>query len=43
MCKNNEIEYISFDEFVNNTGRAEATIKRRYKDIPGIIKTKDGF
>ena len=43
MCKKKEIEYISFDEFVNNTGRAESTIKKRYKDIPGITKTKDGF
>ncbi len=43
MCKNKEIEYISFDEFVNNTGRAESTIRKRYKEIPGITKTKDGF
>ncbi len=43
MCKEKEIEYISFDEFVNNTGRAESTIRKRYKEIPGITKTKDGF
>ena len=43
MCKKKEIEYISFDEFVNNTGRAESTIKKRYKEIPDITKTQKGF
>lgn len=43
MCKNKDIEYIPFADFVNNTGRAESTIKKRYKAIPGIIKTKEGF
>ena len=43
MSQNKTIEYISFDEFVNNTGRAESTIKKRYKEIPGITKTKEGF
>lgn len=43
MCENKKIEYISFNEFVNNTRLAESTIKKRYKEIPGITKTKDGF
>lgn len=43
MCENKKIEYISFSEFVNITGRAECTIKKRYKKIPGITKTKNGF
>lgn len=38
-----EITYISFDGFVNNSGVKEATIKRRYKQIPGIIKSDTGF
>lgn len=38
-----EITYISFDEFVNNSGVKESTIKRRYKLIPGIIKSDAGF
>lgn len=42
MCKE-KIDYIDFEEFVNNAGVKESTIKRRYKKIPGIIKTKKGF
>ena len=38
-----KIEYIEFKEFVNMTGVKEATIKRRYKQIPGVIKTEKGF
>ena len=38
-----KIEYIEFKEFVNMTGVKEATIKRRYKQIPGLIKTEKGF
>ena len=38
-----EITYISFDEFVNNSGVKESTIKRRYKLIPGITKSNAGF
>ena len=36
-------EYIPFEEFVKNSGVKESTIKRRYKEIPGIEKTDDGF
>ena len=42
MCKE-KIQYIEFEDFVNNTGVKESTIKRRYKKIPGVIKTKKGF
>ena len=42
MCKE-KIDYIDFDDFVNNAGVKESTIKRRYKQIPGITKTKKGF
>ena len=42
MCKE-KIDYIDFEDFVNNAGVKESTIKRRYKKIPGIIKTKKGF
>lgn len=42
MCKE-KIQYIEFEDFVNNTGVKESTIKRRYKKIPGVIKSKKGF
>lgn len=42
MCKE-KIDYIDFEDFVNNAGVKESTIKRRYKKIPGIIKIKSGF
>lgn len=42
MCKE-KIQYIEFEDFVSNSGVKESTIKRRYKQIPGIIKTKKGF
>lgn len=38
-----EIEYIDFDEFVNNSGVKKSTIKRKYKCIPGLSKTEKGF
>lgn len=38
-----DIKYITFEEFVNNSGVKESTIKRKYKQIPGITKTDDGF
>lgn len=38
-----EITYISFDEFAKNSGVKEATIKRKYKQIPGISKSDSGF
>lgn len=38
-----KIKYIEFEEFVNNSGVKEATIKRNYKNIPGITKTENGF
>ena len=43
MIKKKEIIYIEFDEFVNNSGFKESTIKRNYKQIPGLQKTKNGF
>ena len=42
MCKEKH-DYIDFEDFVNNSGVKESTVKRRYKKIPGIIKTKKGF
>ena len=42
MCKE-KIDYIDFEDFVNNAGVKESTIKRRYRQIPGIIKTQKGF
>ena len=43
MHKKKEIIYIEFDEFVNNSGFKESTIKRNYKRIPGLQKTKNGY
>ena len=37
------IYYIDFDDFVKSSGVKESTIKRRYKQIPGITKTQKGF
>ncbi len=42
MCKE-KIQYIEFEDFVRNSGVKESTIKRRYKQIPGITKTQKGF
>ena len=42
MCKE-KVDYIDFEDFVNNVGVKESTIKRRYKKIPGVIKTQKGF
>lgn len=36
-------KYISFEEFINHTGLKESTIRRMYKNIPGIQKTSNGF
>ena len=41
--KHNTEKYISFEEFINNTGFKESTIRKRYKNIPGIKKTPNGF
>ena len=41
--KKKKIEYIPFQEFVSNSGVKESTIKRKYKQIPGIQKTKNGY
>lgn len=38
-----KINYISFDEFVNNSGMKEKTVIRNWKRIPGITKTEQGF
>ncbi len=43
MCKTKEIQYMSFDDFVHNSNVKESTVKKRYKQIPGIEKTKKGF
>lgn len=37
MCKKKN-KYIKFEDFVHNAGVAETTIKRNYKQIPGISK-----
>lgn len=37
------VEYISFDEFVHNSGRKESIVKKRIKDIPGITKADNRF
>lgn len=42
MCKK-KIEYIEFEEFVNNSNVKEVTIKKNYKRIPGLSKTQKGF
>lgn len=42
MCKE-KIDYIDFEDFVNNAGVKESTVKRQYKKIPGVIKTEKGF
>ena len=36
-------KYIPFEEFVEKVSVKESTIKRRYKEIPGITKTENGF
>lgn len=36
-------QYISFEEFVHNSGMKKRTVLKRYKDIPGITKKNDGF
>ena len=41
--KNTEVKYISLNEFTNNSGVKESTIKRRYKSIPGITKSKGRY
>ena len=38
-----KVKYITFDEFINNSGVKGSTIRRKYKDIPGITKTDKGF
>ena len=38
-----KIEYIEFDEFVNNCKVSKRTVEKRYKEIPGIYKTGNGF
>lgn len=42
--KANEItRYISMEEFANKVGIKESTIKKRYRDIPGITKEGNTF
>lgn len=43
MLNKKEVSYIKFDEFVNNSGFKETTIKRKYKQIPGLIKNGKEF
>ena len=38
-----EIKYIPFPDFVLNSGVKESTIKKRYREIPGLTKSEDGF
>lgn len=43
MMGKKKISYIDFDVFVNNSGVKESTIKRNYKQIPGVIKDGKQF
>ena len=43
MLNKKDVSYIEFDEFVNNSGFKETTIKRKYKQIPGLIKNGKEF
>lgn len=36
------INYISFEEFVRNSGVSERTVRKRYREIPGIELTDSG-
>lgn len=36
-------KYIPFEEFVEKVSVKESTIRRRYKEIPGITKTENEF
>ena len=36
------VKYISFDEFVRNSGVSERTVRKRYREIPGIELTNSG-
>lgn len=35
-------KYISFEEFVRNSGVSERTVRKRYREIPGIELTDSG-
>ena len=41
--KNKKTVFIDFDEFVKRSGVKKKTVMRRYKKIPGITKTDNGF
>ena len=41
--KKKSVQYISFEEFVRNSGMKKRTVLKRYKDIPGFTKKNDGF
>ena len=43
MKTNEVVRYISLEEFVKKSGVKESTIKKRYKDIPGITKEGNSF
>ena len=43
MLNKKEVRYVEFDEFVNNSGFKETTIKCKYKQIPGLIKNGKEF
>ena len=36
------VNYISFEEFVRNSGVSERTVRKRYREIPGIELTDSG-
>ena len=43
MKANEVTRYISMEEFANKVGIKESTIKKRYRDIPGITKEGNTF
>lgn len=43
MKTNEVVRYINMEEFAKKSGVKESTIKKRYKDIPGISKEGSSF
>lgn len=43
MKTNEVVRYINMEEFAKKSGVKESTIKKRYKDIPGITKEGSSF
>ena len=38
MKTNEDVRYISMEEFAKNAGVKEETVKKRFQEIPGITK-----